>query len=209
MRKLFTATLLLVVLFSTATNAQRTKATLTFKDGTVLRGLGRLKGSASVKFRKDKKTKATKYHFKDLEKVTFYNEDEATTYVYFSIKEKLKPKVLEEILVGEISLYRIVIRGQHAGFGIGGVGPGGFGSGGGMAFGMGHGYTIKNYYVKRANEIEVSHLGSTSLFSKNFKKAASKYFEDCPELVDKIQTKEYRKRDLRSIIEFYNTHCKK
>ena len=42
--------------------AQKSEAKLVFKDGTVLKGLGKLKGSASVKFRKNKKAE----HFLNL-----------------------------------------------------------------------------------------------------------------------------------------------
>jgi hypothetical protein len=74
---------------------------------------------------------------------------------------------------------------------------------------MGAGFTIKNYYLRKKHEKEVTHISSTHLFSKNFKKAATSYFEDCPDLVEKIATKEYRKRDIRAVIEFYNAKCKK
>ncbi len=41
-----------------------------------------------------------------------------------------------------------------------------------------------------------------------FKKDMAEYFSDCPALVEKIQDKEFRKKDLEFIVQFYNTICK-
>jgi hypothetical protein len=46
-----------------------------------------------------------------------------------------------------------------------------------------------------------------SLFEP-FKKQASEYFSDCPELSSKILKKEYRKEDIELIVEHYNLFCK-
>jgi len=45
------------------------------------------------------------------------------------------------------------------------------------------------------------------LFTKNFKKAASAYFKDCPSLVKKIQSRTFKKRDLEKIVSYYNNKC--
>jgi len=182
MKKIPSLLILVLMLCSLSTYSQRTKAILYFKDGTQLTGLGKLKGASKVKFRKSRKDKAKKYHFKDLQKVKIYEGDNITTYEYLKVKGKNKYVVLEEVVLGKVALYKIVSQGQHVGFGMGGFG----GAGGGMVSGMGMSYTIKNYYVRKKNEREVTHLGSTNLFSKNFKKAASTYFKSCPDLVKKI-----------------------
>lgn len=41
-----------------------------------------------------------------------------------------------------------------------------------------------------------------------FKKDMVQYFSECPELCDKIESKEFKKRELESIVEYYNTQCK-
>ena len=179
--------------------AKKSEAKLVFKDVTVLKGLGELKGTAFVKFRKNKKAKARKYHFGVLESIQLYSEEFAKTYVYLPVKKKNKYKVLEEVVVGDISLYKIVIeRGA----------PMGVGFGGGIGMGMSMGSVSIKYYLRKKGEKEVTHITSTDLFSKNFKKAATAYFKDCPDLVKKIKTKEYRKREIRNIVEFYNSKCK-
>lgn len=44
--------------------------------------------------------------------------------------------------------------------------------------------------------------------SLTFKKEMSQYFSECPKLVEKIQSKDYRKNDLESIVRFYNSNCR-
>ena len=184
-------------------SSQNDRAILIFHDGSTVEGYGKLKSQDRVKFRKSKQDKAIKYHFRDLKKVTIYNDYAETIYVYQKIKGKKMYEVMEVVVVGEMSLYKKVTYGTHAG----GMGAGGFGGSGGVGFGMTTSYTIEDYYVKRKDEQEVTHLGSTDLFSKNFKKAAGGYFADCPSLVKKIQTKEYKKRDIEEIVSYYNSEC--
>jgi hypothetical protein len=42
-----------------------------------------------------------------------------------------------------------------------------------------------------------------------FKKDMSAFFSDCPELVKKIEEKEFKREHLREIVQFYNTQCGK
>ena len=198
------------LLICTATlNAQRSEAILTFKDGTVKKGFGKLISQDRVKFRKNKKSKAKKYPFKTLEHVKIKEYDEFHTYAYIRIQNKKKPRVLEVKLTGYLSLYELS-RTHHNphNFGGGFGGAGGFGGGGasvGLTFG--HSYNINNFYVRKEGQKEATHLGSNQLFSKNFKKAASAYFKDCPSLVKKIQSRTFKKRDLEKIVKYYNNKC--
>ena len=96
------------LLICTATlNAQRSEAILTFKDGTVKKGFGKLISQDRVKFRKNKKSKAKKYPFKNLKHVKIKEYDEFHTYAYIRIQNKKKPRVLEVKLTGYLSLYEL------------------------------------------------------------------------------------------------------
>ncbi len=96
------------LLICTATlNAQRSEAILTFKDGTVKKGFGKLISQDRVKFRKNKKSKAKKYPFKTLKHVKIKEYDEFHTYAYIRIQNKKKPRVLEVKLTGYLSLYEL------------------------------------------------------------------------------------------------------
>ncbi|MEO1033126.1 MAG: hypothetical protein AAFX55_17110 [Bacteroidota bacterium] len=45
--------------------------------------------------------------------------------------------------------------------------------------------------------------------SKAFKQRASEFFSDCSSLVSKIENKEFKKKDLIAIVEYYNSNCAK
>ncbi|MDC1324787.1 hypothetical protein N8216_02040 [Flavobacteriaceae bacterium] len=185
-------------------HAQKSKAVLTFKDGTVKKGFGVLVSRDRVKFRTKRKSKPIKYHFKRLETVKITEKKESHTYTYVPIKNKDKPRVLEVKVAGDLSLYelsRTHVGGGHFG-GVGGAG--GFGGGG---FTPVYVYNINNFYVRKTGQKAATHLGSNQLFSKNFKKAAATYFKDCPSLVKKIQSRTFKKRDLEKIVNYYNNKC--
>jgi hypothetical protein len=42
---------------------------------------------------------------------------------------------------------------------------------------------------------------------RNFRKRMSAYLSDCPSLVEKIQTQEFRCKDIRTIVLYYNSNC--
>lgn len=195
--------LLIITSFSlliNKTHAQRTKAILTFKDGTTKTGLGKIIGN-DVKFKTNKKDKAIKYNFTNLESVKIYSNSTVTTYVSVKVKGFKEPVILQPLRQGKVNLYEEIT----VAYRTGGFMNNGFGN---TAYsGVGYAYNINNFYVKKENETEAFHLGSNQLFSKNFKLAASTYFKDCPELVKKIESKEFKKKHIKEIVEFYNKQC--
>lgn len=188
------------LMLSTTLNAQLRVAELTFKDGTLKAGRGKLKGN-SVKFKAHAKAKAVMYHFPTLERVRIKDKNGIKTYVYLNIKGMENAMVLQEIAVGKVDLYHLVSHEYAPGFNNGG------GPNSGVGFVGSQSYTINNFYLRKTDETEATHLGSNQLFTKNFGKAASKFFKDCPVLVQKIENKKYKKRDLKETVEFYNTKC--
>lgn len=179
--------------------AQKTKAELILKDSTHLIGLGKLTNKGQIKFRKTKKDKPIKYDFSDLAFVKIEEYDGAKEYVQKPVKDRTTPEILTVIKKGKVNLYKTIFAGYNY---APPVGPNGFGAGG-----VGVAYSINHFYVSKEGEEEVTHLGSTHIFSKNFKKAASEYFKDCPVLVEKIQVREYKKRNIEELVAFYNTEC--
>lgn len=182
--------------------AQKTKARLEFKDGTVKKGLAKLSGIDKVKFKAKKEDKATKYHFSELRKVSIGQGEESLTYAYIKVDIDTY-KVLEEVAIGKVSLYTMEFSGYSGPVYM--AGP----NGGSWSGGGGHFYNIKNLFVLREGEEMATHLGSNQLFTKNFKKAASAYFKDCSKLVRKIQNKEYKKKHIKNIVNYYNKQCQK
>ena len=198
-RLLFLLTFSLLVASS---YAQKINATLVLKDGKVLKGYGKLTNSNVIKFRATKKGKKQFYSFEEqVDTLKLFTEQNPIIYVRMKVKDKTELLVLEVAKVGKnVFLYTSTSQGYS---GATGIGTGGLGS----PVAVGNFYSISNSYVRKANEDEVYHLGSDRLFSKNFKKAASDYFKDCPALVEKIQAREFKKKDLEEIIDFYNEKC--
>lgn len=183
----------------TPLHAQKTKAVLTFKDGSIKTGLGKIAGK-NIKFRTRKKAKAVKYPMTSLQQAKIYYQTEVTTYVSVKVKGREAPSVLEQVATGKVDLYLKLTQGYNPSYVNNGFGTNG-------NFMGGYIYSINDFYVKKEGETEAFHLGSNQLFTKNFKKAASDFFKDCPELVKKIQDRSLKKRDLIEIVEFYNNQC--
>ncbi|OWW23518.1 hypothetical protein B4Q04_20175 [Zobellia sp. OII3] len=198
--KLRTISFIVCLLFFSVLNAQKTKATLIFKDGTKKDGCAKLSGSQSLKFRSNEKERTTKYHFSKLERVFIYDTKEPSIYVYREVPNKKKSMVLQEVVTGKVTLYSMVDRGYRPMYTGGNLGSGGY-IGGNF-------YEIKNLYLETQDENGLTHLGSNQLFTKNFKKAASDFFKNCNLLVEKIKNTEFRKKDIKEIVIFYNNKCK-
>lgn len=68
------------------------------------------------------------------------------------------------------------------------------------------------YFIKRRNERVVTLLAITSpsvtMFgkAKTFRKAAAHYFNDWPELVIRLNNKEFTDKDVEKVVKLYNQH---
>ena len=78
--------------------------------------------------------------------------------------------------------------------------PGMYNAGTGMMSG-GHSYTTERYVLQKENGELKRPRGLT------FKKDMVNYFQDCPELAQKIENKEFRKADMESLVHYYNSNC--
>lgn len=65
-----------------------------------------------------------------------------------------------------------------------------------------------NYYTGHgsSDQIELIYTDK-SVFAPSFKKAMKKYFKDCPELIEKIENKEFNKEQIWRVVDFYNREC--
>lgn len=173
-------------------------ATLYLKNGNVMEGFALKDPIKMVTFKEDLKGRGTNYYIKDIDAVEYNTSEGVKRYVILPVVDKRLEIVVEEILAGKVSLY---LNNQI------GYSPGMVGGGPGGMMSMGTVHSIDNYYLKRDSDQSLTHLGSNQLFTKNFSAAASEFFEDCPVLVKKIEEKEFKKRDLREIVSFYNSEC--
>jgi hypothetical protein len=181
-------------------SAQKTKGILVFKNGEQKTGYAKLAKNNLVRFKSNKKAKAIEYKLSELKHVQIEQNKEYKTYQLVSIKSKDKPKVLELVEKGKVTLYTETNQSHRP------VYTGNTGANGQVYMG-GNFISIKNLYVLRENENVASHLGSDELFSKNFKQAASNFFQDCSKLVKKIQNREFKKKEIKAIVKYYNSNC--
>jgi hypothetical protein len=66
----------------------------------------------------------------------------------------------------------------------------------------GYAYSVERYILQKENGELKRPKGLT------FKKDMIDYFSDCPALVEKIESKDFRKNDLEFIVSFYNSNCR-
>lgn len=66
----------------------------------------------------------------------------------------------------------------------------------------GYAYGVERYILQKENGELKRPKGLT------FKKDMIEYFSDCPALVEKIESKDFRKNDLEFIVSFYNSNCR-
>tara|TARA_R110000744_G_scaffold361377_3_gene469116 strand:+ start:93 stop:665 length:573 start_codon:yes stop_codon:yes gene_type:complete len=181
--------------------SQKTKAELIFKDGTLMKGLGEPTNVNNIRFRKERKAKKEFYSFEEVDTLKVYYDFNPTIFVIVKIKDKTVPKVLEVAHSGKnVTYFRDIEQGYSAPTRTPTGGGGFFMSGGGA-------YNTTYSYLRKTDEKEAVYLGSSNWMTKNFKKGASDFFSDCPLLVKKIQNRDFRKKDLKEIILFYNTEC--
>lgn len=118
-----------------------------------------------------------------------------------------KPKLMKvnKEFLGKINLYSIEFS-QSVGS------PGGFGMGSHGGFGMGPTFSINSsqYYVNKGSGDVVIYLGTSHPMNgghKKFSKAAMKFFTDCPDILEKIKSKEFKQKQIPEIVEYYASEC--
>lgn len=195
--------LILIVFVTALCTAQRQKCTVYLLDGTTKEGISRFKADDNVKFRVAEDSEPEIIAKEKIEKIKLDENGIIGTYRYKNVTDE-GGRWLKETAIGEVCLYSDKISGFFYGGGAGFNSMGGVGMGGGMMMGGGD---VTYFYVCHKADAEVFKITSIGNISKNFKKAASEYFKDCPKLVEKIQSKEYKKDDIESVVWFYNTNC--
>ncbi len=178
--------------------AQKQEAILHFKDSTVLKGLAKITHTKGILFKKAKGEEKIEYTFEELKYIEIKEKKkskEFTTYSYRILPES-GYTLLKQIEVGKVNLYKFfdVFHSSKSG------------PNGSMTS---KSSSISRYYIAKENEETLTNLGINGLeFGKRFKKNASSYFSDCPELVLKIKKRKFKKKHIQDVVKFYNESCK-
>lgn len=190
------------------------KATIYFRDSTKQEGLAKVTYfDNKIKFKKDKKSEKVIYDYMEIDKLTILERKEDVTYQYKIHKHKdfKKPQypLLEIVTIGKISLFskEVTHTSSTPGFGSFSLSGGGTPSYSPSMGGFSSSHSSTVYYLSRDNNDEIFYYMDKNILGGKFKKSAGKYFKDCPELVKKIQSKEFKRRHIVGIIEYYNKNC--
>ncbi|GAA3570410.1 hypothetical protein [Snuella lapsa] len=228
--------LILMMALSSLAHAQKGKAMLILKDSTRINGTGEISGISSivtVKFYNDT-LKLKTYKFEEIIGIDILENNYFRKFRYKLTdkygKKKRYPELLEIVSLDNLSLYvRIyetsVLSNSFSNEPI---------QIGGSSDPLNDNYVSEveldngdkikiaksfnkyqeitfprySYYVGKGKSDEVDHLYTKGLpFAKNFKNAMKDYFQDCPELIEKVKNKEFNNNELWKVLEFYNRKC--
>lgn len=201
-----------VFCFSAKAEEKFHPATVTFYDGGQFSGLARFNGRHDIEFKiseEDTKERLDGYVIKRIRfHVEPYNVFE---YVY----HKNRYKLLQKIAEGSLTLYAQFnepINDQ-------------------ITLDQYERATLDRIDVQRSPNAPLSDMGlrqaiSSQLFHKkvryyikktssttiadiklNFREEAKQWFKDCPEIIEYTDSREWRYKDLKQIVEFYNEFC--
>jgi hypothetical protein len=120
------------------------------------------------------------------------NLNKETKFKFYKVANRDEYVLVEEEIVGPVSLYI-----SASSFNSNPMGPN---------MGMTQ-QTIVVHYVKREHNDEVVLLSSDYFSDQSLKTVGPIFFKDCPELVKKIEDRDYKKRHIYDIVRFYNDKC--
>ncbi|MCL7764434.1 hypothetical protein MPF19_13490 [Polaribacter sp. Z014] len=191
-------TLTFIAIFSfLLSSAQYKKGIIFLTDSTEIKGLIKVRTLDGIKYKENDSSSVKKLNDRQLIGYNITEDGIETKYRFKKIESKFKNKQrfgpgrkiktdqkirMKIVRSGKINLYSVFV------------------SNAGSAMGMGLPVSSGNlYYIEKDNK--TIKLGT---------KIKSKYyylFEDCPELIKKIKTKELKHTNLIEIIEYYNKNC--
>ena len=224
-RQLLIAILLII---SSLAYSQKGKAVLILKDSTQINGTGEISGISSivsVKFKNDT-LKYRTYKSDEIIGIDILENNYYRQFRYKYIDGGKFPDIIEIISINSLSLYVRVYEGS--------VLTNSYSTQPIILSGNGNPQTIRlengneiiighsrnmyaeinfprySYYVGPKESDQIEHLYTKGLpFAKSFKKSLTKYFKNCPELLEKVELKEFSNNDLWEVLDFYNQNCLK
>ena len=190
MKKIF---IVFLITISLTVFSQEREATIIFNDSTSVKGFAEIK-KEKIHFRLSLGTEKSVWSYDIAYGLIFSGYGFSEKYVYVKPNQHSKPKLMEVIEEGKVSLYKKSSYKTNMGFGFMG------GSGVGIGPTVSH-YYAAEYFVKRKNEEHATDL------SLRFKSTSSRYFSDCQMLIEKINNKKFREDDIIEIVYYYNDYC--
>jgi hypothetical protein len=168
------------------------QAKIIFNDSTSIKGFGEIKNN-EIYFKVKQEDKPTKWSYDITKGLIFYGYGFSEKYEYIKCDKHSKPKILEVIEEGNVTLYK-----DSRIFYTGNFTPS-----------IGHLHTnissfeniSETFYVKRESE----EFATNIFFS--FKTSAKKYFSDCLKIIEQINNRKFTKENIPDMVFYYNEYC--
>jgi hypothetical protein len=197
---LFFLTLTSVFANSSASFDKYEEATIHFNDGTSVRGYGKIVDVFKIykiKFKVTLDGKADVWDELMVKGLTLHRELFDIEFQYVSIVHKSKPALLEVIEQAEISAYAEVDS-HWVDMNFGNNQSSNFSYAPNMVR-----QTSYKLFVKREETDKAFCFDGVI----NFKKEALKFFSNCPQIIEKIKKRQYKRHDVLNMVYYYNDYC--
>jgi len=157
--------------------------TIYLKSGEVITDMRGTYNNKYFKYYKKVGDKYNKIEIELIDSVVLKDKNGNITNLRFlPVEEEKKLQVVEQMVLGELELYRQMFAGYNSGY--------------------------YKYYVRQKNNEKLTTVGSENMIDNKNKSVLYSFLQDCPELIKRIDDDEFhRVRDLNSIISTYNITC--
>ena len=172
------------------------KANLILRSGDTLSGIARINTQEEIIFKKKEKDEKIVYNYKTVSKVILEIDGDEIEYIYKII---IGRRVNGIMLLEPYGVFGKNKLNLFVDISSGSYNMNGF-----------QGNTTKTtYFIGENNNTGLTHLGIGNTYSKKFKKISKDYFKSCPDLLEKINNKYFKRYGIRSIMEYYDQNCEK
>ena len=167
-----------LMLFFLISNAQFKAGKIYLKDGNIKNGLIKERKFGGIKYKDNENSKAEPY---DYNHITGYDitEKGVVKYRYKKVGNNF-PQIMKVVRLGKINLYNIIVANREISTGIK--------------------VSTSLLYFMEKNTVTIR-------IGRKFNKNELNFFEDCPLLLKKIKKKEFKKKDVYKVVNFYNNNC--
>ena len=163
------------------TNTEKSKfeqGIIYLKDGNTKKGLIKKRNLGGIKYKEKEESDVELY---DHMNIDGYNitENGIVKYLYKKTENGF-PQIMQLVRVGKINLYSIKVSNRD------------------IITGIRVNYSFI-YFIEKENV--------TTRVGKKLSKSDLELFNDCPSLIKKIKKKEFKKKDVYKIVNFYDMNC--
>ncbi len=152
--------------------------TIYLKDGNTKKGIIKTRNFGGIKYKEKKESDVELY---DYNNIIGYDitENGIVKYRYKKVGNN-NPQIMQIVRLGKINLYSIKVANRD------------------ITTGIKVNYSFI-YFIEKDN--------ITTRVGKKISKSDLEFFNDCPSLIKKIKKKEFKKKDVYQIINFYDMNC--